>query len=457
MKSNKSLLSIAVLTALGCLSSGAHSAEKSATVPGYTEAIDEFVQDATLSAAAFVDTRIQKNKIGEEGELEDALNYTDYNLVLAFQSGFTGDNGIGVDLTGLYAGTLDQKTTECTEISYCSGWSNNPSEDGTFKFTKAAIKYQLANVNGDFGYTDMGVGTLGNVWGYVPGTYRGAKIFAAFEHFNLGYAFVDSHTATWQKTVADSPDGKLNYKYIHAAEITGNIAGIDAKLGLGYAKLTEEYATAWKEIEGGEWVQGDDDSSTSLQIALDYWGESFSLGYDVYMVNSERDYAGLGAMHGLKFELPVGGLTWNSELQYTHLADATTAGPDGFANRMVAGAYSTNAGTFSLWWDAMSDFNQNQELAWFNKVSYSFDNGIWLNGGVVLATIGDDQAYMDKEWAVNGNIGYTVPTGNLKGSTLLFHVTHLNRNEQNPDLNGGWYAQSQQDFRLQLIMPYNFI
>jgi len=55
----------------------------------------------------------------------------------------------------------------------------------------------------------------------------------------------------------------------------------------------------------------------------------------------------------------------------------------------------------------MPNFNHNKERAWFNKVSICCCNRC------------RESAYMDVEFIVNGNIGYTLTAGHLSKAGAL--------------------------------------
>ncbi|MBJ6923250.1 porin, partial [Vibrio cholerae] len=67
------------------------------------------------------------------------------------------------------------------------------------KIYKAALKFKAnENFDGRFGMIQAnGNGTIGNVWSFVPGTYRGFELNGKIGNFNLTYFGADQFTAPW--------------------------------------------------------------------------------------------------------------------------------------------------------------------------------------------------------------------------------------------------------------------
>ncbi|WP_159738159.1 porin [Vibrio atypicus] len=409
----------------------AMAATDSAAGDQYVDALSEFLDGATLSMVAVSDTRYRSHKIGQDADHEENLNYSDYNVAVNFSSGYHNDT-VGIDFGGYFSGSL-YNNGACAEISQCDGWAQDSNQNGALKVTKAALKFKAGeSFRGDVGLTQMGVGTIGNVWSFVPGTYQGGKAFVDFGDFTLGYGAAVDHTAPWWMT-SDKVPGQDDasdsaFDFLHSVGLTGKVGEVGLNLGLGSANLS-----------------GSDETNTSYKAQFNFKAGDAALAYDFYGVNSDVDYDGLGAHHGLSLNMPVGSVSWMSQVRYTHTANEAE-----FTPRTVRG-YGSNNGTWSQWWDALSDWNQNTQLAWYNRLSKDFGNG-W-NGyvGAALSTMdGDKAAGFDSEYALNGTIGYTLPTGAMKGTTMRFHTTFLTR-----DMNDG-SDYERADFRFQIIVPHNF-
>ncbi len=436
----KSLLALSIAAA-ATMSANVMAAEESAAGDQYTEALNEFITGATLSVVGVTDTRYRtnKNRFSDAANADTVtdLDYTDYNIILGFQSGYHKDT-VGINLGGYFSGSAYNRGG-CAEISQCTGWGQNDDRNGTFKLTTASLKLKGGNANGEIGLIQGGVGTIGNTWSFVPGTYTGAKGFLALGDWTLGYMAADSHTPPWQLGESDYPTtrsttgtSEVDFNFLHSLGLTGAVGGLSLNLGVGQANINRS-----------------NDDNTSFKFAADYaFSNGISLGFDTYGVDSEIDYGGYGAHYALKFAMPVASWTWNSELQYT-----LTKNGNEFAPRTV-NQYGSNNGTFSVWWDALSDWNQDEQIAWSNRASTSFGDGWFAYAGVIVANGTNNQAAIvqfDNEWAINGTIGYSVPRGALKGATIRLHATHLER-----DLDSGNDYQ-RDDVRFQIIVPYNFI
>ncbi|CZF80346.1 Chitoporin precursor [Grimontia celer] len=428
MEKRSTIFKVSALTAaiLGVAAMPTQAATESAAGDQYVEKLNEFLEGASLSTVVVSDTRYRHRKIGADAEWTENLNYSDWNLGVNFSSGYAG--AIGVDLGGYLGGSL-YNNGACNEIVLCDGWGGQDTQ-GTFKATKAAIKFKTDSIRGDIGLTQMGVGTIGNVWSFVPGTYRGGKAFVDLNGWTLGYGFADQHTAPWWETVQRTPQEKQAFDFLHSVGLVGAVGDVSVDLGVGQANLANG---------------GSDDSSTSYAAKFNYAADGWSLGYGIYAVNDKSTYDGLGAHHGIQFAMPLGDVKWDSQIRYTHTKNSAE-----FSPRTVR-AYGSNNGTWQQWWDALSDWNQDSQIAWYNRFNFDLGEGWFAYAGVALSDISEEQVGFDAEYAVNGTIGYSVPNGSLKGSTIRFHATHLERDmNDNSD-----YAR--QDFRLQVIIPYNFL
>ncbi len=388
-----------------------------------------FLDGASLSLTGVSDTRYRSHKIGVDADHEENLNYSDYNLAVSFSSGYHEDT-IGFDLAGYFSGSL-YNNGACAEISQCDGWGQDEAQNGALKVTKASLKFKGDTLSGDIGLTQMGVGTLGNVWSFVPGTYKGGKVFADLGDFKLGYGAATSYTAPWWMTSKAVPGlektNDSHFDFIHSVGLTGKAGDVGLNFGIGSANLSSS-----------------DETNTSFKAQVDFKAGDIALGYDFYGVSSDVDYDGLGAHHGFSMSMPAGSVTWLSQLRYTHTKNEAE-----FTPRTVR-AYGSNNGTWSQWWDALSDWNQNTQLAFYNRISKDFGNGWNAYAGAALSQMdGEKGSGFDTEYAVNGTVGYTMPSGSLKGTTMRFHSTFLVRDmNDNSD-----YERA--DFRLQVIVPYS--
>ncbi|WP_038175501.1 porin [Vibrio pacinii] len=424
----RTLLGAAVAAAM--IAAPAAMANTESAVGGeYVEKLNEFIEGSSLSSIVITDTRYRSKDTGSG--YTAGQDYTDYNVGLNFSSGF--HNGwLGFDAGGYFSGSV-YNNTGCSEITLCDGWDRSSD---SLKLTTAALKFKGGETETKIGFLQShGIGTVGNVWSFVPGTYRGATVVAPIGSWTLGYIFTDDHSAPWWENTNQSsfddegkPNGENAFNSLQSLGVNGSIGDVALNLGVGYARIGH----------------GEDNTSYKFMIKAPLF-ETASLAFDFYGVSSDVDYDGLGYMAGLSYAQSFDALTWNSEVRYADSDNNAAVTPRTVRN------YGSNNGTFSQYWNALSDWDQSGQLSWYNKLSYSFGDGWFVAGGVALSTVDDNNVNTyDSEYAVNADIGYSLQSGSLKGSTIKLHLTQLTR-----DMNDGsefdW-----QDIRFQVIIPYNF-
>ncbi|MGF1722723.1 porin [Vibrio kyushuensis] len=424
----RTLLGAAVATAI-IAAPVTFASTESAAGDQYVEVLNDFVEGASVSGIIVSDTRYRSKDTGDG--YKAGQDYSDYNVALNLSSGFH-DGWLGADVGGYFSGSL-YNSTGCSEITLCDGWDRSGD---SLKMTTAALKFKTGEAVTKVGYIQShGIGTVGNVWSFVPGTYRGASVVAPAGDWTLGYIYADEHSAPWWENttkMAKDADGNFEgesaFNNLHSIGANGAIGSVALNLGLGYASVGA----------------GESNTSYKFKAALPLF-ETASIAYDFYGVSSDTQYDGLGATHGLTYAQSFDAVTWNSEIQYASSKNDTAVTP------RTVGAYGQNNGTFSLWWNALSDFDQSGQLSWFNKLSYNFGDGWFVNGGVVVSTLDEDVSSYGNEYAFTGDVGYSLQSGALKGSTLKLHVAQVSR-----DMNDGSdFAWS--DVRFQVFIPYNFL
>ncbi|MBB1463296.1 outer membrane porin, OprD family [Vibrio sp. SG41-7] len=422
------------------------ASEANAVGDGYVEAVDNFIHDATFTGAAVVDTRY-RGRANADGDIETRLNYSSYNLMMNFNSGYHKDT-VGIDLGGYFSGDIYNDSIEdadgnklCNEISICQSgdWTDGSSN---FKVTTAAIKLKLGEkTDAQVGFIQGGVGTIGNVWSFVPGTYRGFKVSTTLDNgMTLGYMGTDDHSAPWLINSEDATEPWYNqqFSYLHSVGLNGSVGDLTYGVGIGQA-LDVNYGT-------------DDQDNFSYKIDTSYAvNDSIKVGYNMYGVDDDEMYNGFAAHHGLSLNWSLTDkVSWLSQVQYTQL-DAD-AGMGEFAPRTMA-RYGSNQGGF-YWWDALSDWNMPGEVAWYNRLSYDTGTGWGFNLGFGYGTGADESVAgfsYESEYAINGDITYSVSSGALKGTLFKLHATQLER-----DPFDGKEDRDEQDLRFIVIAPFSF-
>ena len=174
------------------------------------------------------------------------LNYSAYNAILDFSSGYH-EGWLGADLEGYYSGDLYNESLKgddgylCNEISTCSNLDWGAGEGEQLKIYKAALKFKSdEDFNARFGMLQSGGnGTVGNVWSFVPGTYRGFELNGKVGEFNLSYFGADQFTAPWllsEDDYAPPSWSDTSWSYIHSLGVNRQITeALYFQLGIGQA------------------------------------------------------------------------------------------------------------------------------------------------------------------------------------------------------------------------------
>ncbi len=439
----------------------AMASTESAAGSEYVEKVNEFITDSSLNAVAVVDTRSRTRNRGKDGdEVWSRLNYSSYNLIMDFSSGYH-DGWLGADLGGYFSGDLyndsafaEGKGYLCNEISTCTEQDWGAGDAQQLKMYKAALKFKANDTfDGRFGMLQSnGNGAVGNVWSFVAGTYRGLELNANLGGHKLTYFAADQFTAPWllhEDDYAASLWSDTSWGSLHNIGLSGAFGQLNYQLGLATA-LDVSYADDidWTNEVVNSYTENQD--NTAFKAYAKYaFNDSMSLAFDFYGVDDDAKYDGLGYHTGLAWAQTFGKFTWNSELRYTD----TDSGAE-FVPRTIY-TYGMTNGTWSQWWDALSDWNQAGELAWYNKVSFNQGNGWNYYLGFGFGG-GMDEQYSpyESEYAFNGTVSYSLQSGSLKGTTVRLHGTYLVRDEfVDQSANGGF---DETDLRLQVIVPYSF-
>lgn len=463
MEKRSTIFKVSALTAaiLGVVAMPAHAATDSAAGEQYVEKVNEFMQGSSLNATAVVDTRSRTRNRGKDGdEVWSRLNYSSYNLIMDFASGYH-DDWIGVDVGGYLSGDLYNDSQQaadgrylCNEISTCQEQDWGAGEGQQLKLYRAALKFKVGDTfDGRFGMLQSnGNGAVGNVWSFVPGTYRGLELNTDLSGHKLTYFVADQFTAPWllhEDDYAPSLWSDTSWSAIHSIGLNGAFGDLSYQVGISSA---QDVAYASDIDWGAGEVNGytDEQDNTSYKVYAKYAiNDTTSLAFDFYGTDDDAKYDGLGYLTGLAFAKSFGDITWNSELRYADSDNGTEVVP-----RTIY-TYGMTNGNWSQWWDALSDWNQAEELSWYNRVSFNHGNGWNTYVGVGYGT-GADEKYSayESEYAVNGTVSYSLQSGALKGATMRLHGTYLVRDEFADQSTAGGHDET--DIRFQVIIPYSF-
>lgn len=238
----------------------------------------------------------------------------------------------------------------------------------------------------------------------------------------------------------------------HTPGFSGNVTDqLFVQLGLGQATDVRYSNVDWDNMVVVSHKDAID--TTGYKAYAKYTiNENMSLAYDFYGVNDDVQYDGLGFTTGLSFNAKFGQFSWMSDLQYANSNNGNDVNP-----RMIY-TYGMTNGTYSLWWDALSDWNKSGEVSWYNRISYDQGNGWNYYLGFGYGTGVEKKAQLqgdwhyDSEYAFNATIAYSLQSGALKGSTIRLHGTVLERDE----VKGATRTADETDLRFQVIIPYSF-
>ncbi len=460
-------MSLASLPFMGTV----QASSESAAGARYPDAVEAFFLESTLSGIAIIDSRTRTRTTGkpggEDGDRWDRLDYASYNVFVDFNSGYWNDR-VGLQIGGYVSGDIyndSLKNTEtgeylCNEISACKSndWGSGDGMLG--KLTHAAVKVKTSTT-GDIRFgllqaNDNGV--LGNVWSFVPGTYRGAEINhkADGDRLHFTYFIVDRFTAPWitdDDDYARSPWSDTSWRMAYSVGMSAKVLdNLDVRLGYGQARDVRYPDT----IDWGsnQVVSYHKKINTSAYKAYAEYrlDDQTSFALDFYGVKDQVQYEDFGYTIGLSFNTAFSRYSWLSEIQYASSSNDRDINP-----RMIY-TYGISNGTYNVWWDALSDWNKSGELSWYNRITLNQGNGwkyslgVGYGSGATSASDGADGDWdYSSEFAINGTIAYMVPSGRLKGSTVRLHGTRLERKEFHDSP-----SADETDVRLQLIVPFEF-
>ena len=418
--------------------------------------------DDKLSFTAAVDSRVRTRR-RNNGESWGRLNYASYNLIADYQSGYYQD-WIGFNLAGYIAGDIfnnsqknarGESLTNEVSMSSTMDWG---AGDRHFKITNASLKFHLSdNIDAKIGFLQADCkGVIGNVWAFVPGTYRGVEISADYSPLKLSYFATNQHTASW---IHDEDDyaaalwSDTDWSWMHSLGLDYALSdALSVQLGIGQS-YDVRYANDidWNNEVVNSYHQPIDTTGYSLRAQYQV-SKDTTLKYIYYGVRDTVQYEGMGHVHGLFFDTDLDYGHWMTNIQYNKSDNDRDVNP-----RMIY-TFGMNNGLFSMWWDALSDWNKSGEIAIYNRFSAPIANGweYYLGFGYGTGSkSAADGALGDwdygEEFAINATLSYTVPTGQLKDSTFRLHATRLKRNEF---ASATRYAD-ETDLRFTVVIPYH--
>ena len=436
----KSLLAVAIMSTLAL----SPLAMAQTQTPTDTSTNNQFINDSSLNIKLISDTRVRSRNDNSAFDAYGRLNYSAYNAIIDFNSGYY-DNFIGVDVAGYLAGDVynnslqdDNNQYLSNEISFSHNQDWGAGNGPHLKLYTAAVKFKYQDLfSGKVGLIQStGNGTVGNVWSFVPGTYRGLELNAHLGGGKLTYFWADKYTAPWLLSEDDYVGwAKTKWNYLHSLGYENQLGNFSYNLGIGQA-MDVRYSDSNRSVD-----------PTSYKLYTRYQlSPNIQLAADFYGVNDKIKYNGLGYMSGLSLNMNHGQWSWLSQLRYANSNNGTEIVP-----RTIY-TYAMNNGSWSQFWDALSDWNQSGEISLYNRLSFNAGNGwnyymgLGYGSGMDSAKVG-----YNSEAAINGTVGYTLQQGTLKGSVVQLHSTWLTRDE----IKSATAGRDETDVRLQVIIPYS--
>ncbi len=381
-----------------------------------------------------------------------------------FISGFAG-GFLGVDLGAFGTYDLYNHASPDHEMSFFpwrdpwhADWSKKDPENGASLY-KAHLKAKAGPAWAKAGYFQpSGPGVLGVNWSLYPGTYQGVEVGADFGGLSLAGAWADGYKAPWYKDVFNfrQNDGTTHVAWLWSlgARYTfssGPLSGLSLETAYGESERYLKNAHI----------------KTKYVTKLDE--DTLTLGYTLYIMDDSDDsgsvndnFSGMAFQHFLhaKYEYKL----WTFRLEFTYTqAPQDSANQMGyFAYRLIS-AYGGANGAYEPWWDSRSDWDHNEEKAIYAGFSRKLDDLLGVKGfsaGMGYSHGWDGKAYgysqRLNEKALTLDLGYTVPEGRLKGSSIKAHYTEYRNATSLPSWTGYKNAfQDERDFKLIVSFPFS--
>ncbi|WP_062268632.1 hypothetical protein [Endozoicomonas arenosclerae] len=447
----RSLLSAAVSTVV------AFSAPSSAVA---NEA-SPFFADSSISGSVNFFLR-DRDRAGTDANGKDTskasnLDHGSAFANLSFQSGYINDF-VGLDAMVYATYDMWQDASPDHEMNFWNvdnPYDKNPEDakctniwtdcnvNGASIGT-AALKFKLGeNSTAKLGYFQPSVpSTLGVNWSFAPGTYRGGEIGTQFGGVSLGLVVADQYKAPWYKndyefrTTLNKDAGEV---YSTGARYTleNGIA-----LDVGYGALTDG-----------------DRKNAHIKLKGETAG-GVNWSPQLYVTSDDEKYDSTAFQLALLTSMSSGQYSYRAEATYTSAESKVKGVSENFTYRLTTQFGGSN-GAYDIWWNNRSDFNHDEELAFFLSASRDFSDidapgfsaGISGAYGFGSKATGYDDL---KEYAYSLFANYSIQNGALKGANIGLHFTQYFNDTDATAWNGYTNLfQDETDFKLILSMPFS--
>lgn len=368
---------------------------------------------------------------------ETNLNHASLQANAEFSSGFAG-NLLGFDFGVFAAHDPFNKGAVDHEMGFVPwsdpwhpDWDETRTRDGASVY-RAALKAKAGPVWAKAGYYQPGgPGVLGVNWSFMPGTYRGFNAGVDLQGLSVAFAWADRYKSPWYTGLNEfrKNDGETHVPWLWSAGVSYAF-----KNGL---TLEAAYGASKNHLRNAHF------KSRYVKALA---GGALTLGYHLYAMDDSDDsgeslndnFAGIAAQHYLFGHFARG--LWLVKLEGTYTrAPAHDACQQGqFAYRLTDRSGSSK-GAYEVWWNARSDWNADNEKAFFLGLERKLDDvmpaeGFYLGAGAAVGFDGRAYATAEhfKEWAFTADLGYARPSGPLKGSFAKLHYTEYRNGTDKP-------------------------
>ena len=388
------------------------------------------------------------------------LNHASTQTSLDFISGLAGDVwGMDIGVFGshdLYnSGAVDHEMGFVPwPDPWRPDWSKKRTRSGASLY-KAAVKAKVGPAWIRAGlYQPEGPGVLGVNWSIMPGSYRGVNAGAAFGRLSIATAWADAYKAPW-------------YEDLYSFRKNDNESRVPGLWSIGVRYAATDRLTL--ETAYGESIGYLKNAHVKSTYAAPTDLGALTVGYHLYAMNDSDDsgvspndnFDGWATQHYAFGMLERAPWTFRLEGTYTR-AHTSSAVQQGQFSYRLTDRYGSSQGAYGVWWDARSDWNADDEKAFFLSARRSLDDvAAWkgLYAGVGAAVGFDGRGYaVDKklnEWALTADIGYIQQAGPLKGAFVKCHYTEYVNGTGKPSWTYRNAFQSERDIKLILGLPFS--
>ncbi len=415
--------------------------------------------DAEIRANLYYFQRDRKRLNIDTGKYEKNLHHSTIQSNIEISSGYAADT-VGFDFAAFVTKDIENSGSPGHEISFFpwrdpwhADWSKADAKNGSSIY-RAHLKLKHAAHWAKLGYFQpSGPGVIGTNWSLMPGTYLGAEAGTAIGDLTAAAAYATQYKAPWFRDMYHlrQSDGTTPVDYLWS-------------LGARYAASPELSV----ELAYGESQNYLKNSHLKIKFLRELAPEkTLYLTYQLYAMDDSaggatpnNNFAATARQHYLALNYSPAPWTFQTEFLKTYAPSNRAENVGYFAYRLI-GAYGGGNGAYEPWWNNRSDWDHNEESAAFVRITRRLDDLIRLPGWTVGASAargwggkvyGVEETL--REHAYSLELGYVVPYGRLKNTSIRLHYTHYNNKTEQPSWSGFKNAfQDERDLKLIVSIP----